>query len=476
MTKADGKDGKKPVFTKKEGFLVFLAYIGVQLCSEVLNQWGTYFYSPSDGGGRTIYISIGLVGIIFIAGTVWDAITDPFIGSYSDRTKLHRARKGFLRIEGKRRPFIFWGSILMMFPAIAFWYPPVMGESSANLFWGTVMLCLHWTMLTITAIPIAALTLDIAKREEDRVKIGTWIALGFIIGLAIANALTGVLIDIMDPAPEGMVTSPEGYRRVVIIYSILSLVFFQLLVWGVREREQEAASKDGAEQHESLLSGLASAMRNRAFIPYFFSFLLFTAGFLAAQRILPYWAETGLGGDESTVTLLLVPFIITALISYAFIPFFARILHVKWMIILAFAIICTGLPMIYVIGVIEAASSTKVMMGAGVFAYCGIGQGIMYVMMTPMLGEIIDYDQKQSGRRREALYNGLSGVAWKASMAISILVATQSMNIWGNSVDRFEGVLYVGPIAGGLALIGILVMLFYPSHVEMSRIKAELSQ
>ncbi|MBU2512637.1 MFS transporter [bacterium] len=108
---------------------MFLSYIGIQLCSEVLNQWGTYFYSPSDGGGRTIYVSIGLVGIIFIAGTIWDAITDPFVGSYSDRTNLHRTRKGFLRMEGRRRLFIFWGSILMMFPAIAFWYPPVTGES-----------------------------------------------------------------------------------------------------------------------------------------------------------------------------------------------------------------------------------------------------------------------------------------------------------------------------------------------------------
>ncbi len=132
--------------------------------------------------------------------------------------------------------------------------------------------------------------------------------------------------------------------------------------------------------------------------------------------------------------------------------------------------------MIYVIGVIEATSATKIMMGAGVFAYCGIGQGIMYVMMTPMLGEIIDYDEKQSGKRREALYNGLSGIAWKASMAVSVLVATQSMNIWGNSADRFEGVLYVGPIAGVFALIGILVMFFYPNHTEMLKIKDELSQ
>ena len=56
-------------FSWVEGLAICLAMIGVQLCSEVINQWGLYFYSPSGGVGRTIYVSVGMVGIIFIIGT-----------------------------------------------------------------------------------------------------------------------------------------------------------------------------------------------------------------------------------------------------------------------------------------------------------------------------------------------------------------------------------------------------------------------
>src|SRR5690606_25532619 len=89
-------------------------------------------------------------------------------------------------------------------------------------------------------------------------------------------------------------------------------------------------------------------------------------------------------------------------------------------------------------------------------------QGIYYVMITPMLGEIIDYDEQRTGQRREALYNGLSGVAWKASMGVSILIATQSMHYWGNAAGQPLGVYLVGPFAGLCGLCGCIAMWRYP--------------
>ena len=102
----------KREFTWVEGLAICLGMIGVQLGSEVLNQWGLYFYSPSEGVGRTVYVAVGSVWVIFLVGTLWDAVTDPLVGVWSDNT---RTRPGWLRLiplRGRRRPFIFWGSIL----------------------------------------------------------------------------------------------------------------------------------------------------------------------------------------------------------------------------------------------------------------------------------------------------------------------------------------------------------------------------
>src|SRR5690606_34484211 len=125
--------------------------------------------------------------------TVWDAITDPWIGGLSDKTPSKPGRWRFPKISGRRRPYIFWGSILMMFTFVGAWYPPVAGTSYWNLAFGTFMLCAHFLMFTITTVPILALGPEVARSQEARVKLGLWIGIGFILGLAIANALTGEL-------------------------------------------------------------------------------------------------------------------------------------------------------------------------------------------------------------------------------------------------------------------------------------------
>ena len=111
-------------FTWVEGLVLCLGMIAVQLSTQIMNQWGTYFYSPPSGSGRTVYIAVALAGFIFIIGTIWDAITDPLIGMWSDKTQTKPGKLRLIPIHGRRLPFVFWGSILMIFTSILFWYPP----------------------------------------------------------------------------------------------------------------------------------------------------------------------------------------------------------------------------------------------------------------------------------------------------------------------------------------------------------------
>jgi len=448
----------EPDFTWREGLAFSLAFIGVQLCSETFNQWGTYFYSPTEGGGRTIYVPIGMVGFMFVIATLWDAITDPLIGAWSDRTKTKPGRFRFPRIKGRRRPFIFWGSILTVFTFVAAWYPPVEDTHSLNFVYGTVMLCLHWMLFTVTSVPILALGPEIARTTEARVKLGIWIAVGYVAGLTIANVLSGMFLGMLDPR-DGGVASPEAYRKLALIYALLSLALFQFLVWTVRER-YTGQKKDNS--FAALVREGKDVIQNSAFVAYFFAFFFFSAGLLAAQRALPYWAEIGLAGNEGTVTILLIPYILTCLLTYPAVPFLQRMLGVKWTVFLSLFILSTSLPWMYPIGMADITPGTKQFWGAVLFGYAGIGQGIMYVMLTPLIGEIIDYDAAKSGERREAVYNGLSGVAWKASMAGAVILATQSMSIFGNSVDNPTGIYLVGPLAGICGLLGCAAMYFYP--------------
>ncbi len=450
-------------FSVLEGLAFCLAMIGVQLSSELFAQWGTYFYSPSEGRGRTIYVSIGLVGVIFAVGRLFDFVTDPLIGIWSDRA--HPGRRRLLPIRGRRRPFIFWGSILMTTTGILFWYPPVEGESWGNFAYGTGLMSLHWVFYTLAHVPLLALAPEIARSKQARVKLGTWIAAGMTIGLAMAVVLPGVLITWLDPArqaatpPNGQPNfSAVGYQRVAILFSFASLLLFQFLVWTVRERETEAQPATQTTPFGDLLEGFG----NRVFRLYFAIFAFFYIGYWAVQRALPYWAELGLGGNEATVTLLALPFMVTCLGAALLAPLITRYVNLKWLVVGSLGIISFGLPMMYVIGKMDASVGVKTALGMVLFAAAGIGQGFVYVLMTPLLGEIIDMDEARYGRRREALYNGLHGVMVKMSLVLSILVATYTMRVFGNSIRDPDGVYLIGPIGGLLGLVGFLLALGYP--------------
>ena len=480
---------RKPVreFSWIEGLALFLCCIAIQLMSEVLAQWGIFFYSPGAQAGRTIYVPIGLAGTIFIIGILFDALSDPIIGLWSDKT---RTRPGLLRvlpISGRRRPFIFWGSIGMLFTSILFWYPPVHGESFLNFIYATVIVCIHGGIFfTMCAVPFNALAPEIARSHEARVKIGTWIAAGMIVGLAFASIAPGILVDALDPArrvpassaavettaaadaaeaapgaaaeAEQTSYSPVGYQRTGMIFGVISLVFFQFAVWTVRERYRS----EEKPPRTASLGVMKQALSNTVFLRFLAIFLFFNIGFLGVQRVLPYWVQVGLESEENMVSLLMAPFILTALTALTFTGSLAKRIPVKWLLFAALAIIGTGLPFMYVIAVAEASVTAKLVMGAILFGYCGIGQGMLYLLMTPLIGEIIDLDEKSSGERREAVYGSLHGLAWKGSQALSVVLASQCMRVWGNSPDRPLGIYIVGPIAGLFALLGLAVCWTYP--------------
>jgi glycoside/pentoside/hexuronide:cation symporter, GPH family len=446
-------------YTWVEGLAICLGMIGVQLSTQVINQWGTYFYSPPEGTGRTVYIPVALAGIIFIIGTIWDSITDPVIGMWSDRTNT---RPGFLRIfpiRGRRRPFIFWGSFFMIFTSIFFWFPPFGQDDIRNFYYGTALLCLHWMVFTITVVPLTSLGPEIARSEKARVSLGIWTSIGMIVGLALAIVLPGEMITWLDPARAGGEFSAAGYRSVAAIFAIASFILLQIPVWFIRER-YDSELYEG--EHAAWRRGLTDAARNYPFVIYCLAFFFFNVGFLAAQNGLPYFAELGLGGDEGTVTLLMIPFVVTCILFYAVVPALTKRLHTKWMTFLAFLLITAGLPAMYIIAKADMETGTKILLGGMLFGWCGIAQSIMYVMMVPMLGEIIDYDELRSGQRREALYNGLHGLVLKIAIAGAILLSTQTMSRLGNSAANPDGVYLIGPFAGIFTFLGMIAILFYP--------------
>lgn len=464
-----GADGGRE-FTTLEGVAFLISGLGVQFSSELFAQWGSFFYSPSRDTGRIIYVPIALVSIIFVFGRAFDIFVDPWIGSWSDRISTAPGR--LIPIAGRRRPLIFWGSILMSGTGIAFWYPPVAGESVWNLIYGTIVMSAHWGFYALAYIPILALAPEIARSQSERVRLGVWIAVGMTLGLVGAVVLPGVLIDRLDPAraqtalaaasAASVRHSPVGYQRAAIILALISLASFQFLVWTVKERYEGAAQA----APPNFFLGVRQSLRSAAFRRYLFVFGLFYIGVLAMQRVAPYWVELGMGGNESTLTELGIPYMVTSLLTILLCPPLAKRFGVKHLTVASIALVSLSLPFMWPIATMAASNGVKIFGAKILYGVVGVGLGLIYVLATPLLGDIIDADEREYGSRRDALFNALNAIMVKAGQIFSIVLADSLMSVFGNSPSRPAGVFLVGPVGGAICIFALVAALAYPAAAE----------
>jgi GPH family glycoside/pentoside/hexuronide:cation symporter len=249
-----------------------------------------------------------------------------------------------------------------------------------------------------------------------------------------------------------------GYQRTAIILAVFALILLQVPAWVLRERHDRPAAAESV----SVWRSLGGVFTNIPFLMWFAASVLFSLGFLATQKALPYWVELALDGDEKLVSLLMLAFVGAAFIALPLMPLVSKRVRAKWIWFGVTAAVTVVLPLMYVIAVMPCARPLKLAVTVVVFAIVGTAQAALFMLFTPLMGQIVDLDERRSGERREGIYVGISGVSWKAAQALSVYVLTIPMELWGNSPESPTGVFVVGPIAAVFVLLALVIIWFYP--------------
>ena len=100
-----------------------------------------------------------VIGTIFGLSRIWDAVTDPLVGFWTDRTQTRM---------GRRRPWLL-GSILPLgLSFYVMWNPPT-GLSSMELTaWMAFGVFLFYTAMTIVVVPHQSLGAEISNEPHQR--------------------------------------------------------------------------------------------------------------------------------------------------------------------------------------------------------------------------------------------------------------------------------------------------------------------
>lgn len=407
--------------------------LGQNVVNLAVVTWVIYFFA--GGGGREPLIPIALAGLVLGVGRVIDIVTDPLIGYWSDRSTYKM---------GRRRPFILFGTPLLALSFFLLWVPPVAGESWLNVLWLFVFINVFFVMLTVTAVPYRSVIPDIAPDSRERISVSAWKVVFGTIGVMIASVGSGPVI------------AAFGYPVMGAILAVVVLVSFWLSLLGIKERPR---SEVDLQTTLALKDAIVQTLKNRHFLAFAASIVSFQVGFQLFMIVLPFFVTVILLEGEAQVAIYQGAFIVIMMMGIPLWIWLGNRIGKRKGQLISLLLVALIYPFYSLVGFLPGLPAN--VQAIIYFAVLAIPISGLYVFPNAIVGDITDYDELKTKKRREAMYYAGFGFMEKMAWAISAFLVSIVLPVFGFTVDNPFGIRLIGPIVGVISILGFIGFLFY---------------
>jgi oligogalacturonide transporter len=391
------------------------------ISTEKLSVWRKLGYGLGDiyGGGSGILISFyylyfltdvirinpALAGTVILISKFYDAITDPFEGILSDRTRTRL---------GRRRPFLLAGTFLVFLSFFALFYPISLESEIGRFAFVTFTYLFFSTVVSIVMLNYNALQAELTLDYNERTSLSTY----RIFFSTISSIISAVLpLEIVDLFPD----IRQGYIVMGLVFGAFYALPFIATVISARERTEFQRPPEPFNWRRSFLEPFKVRTFLYVLLMYLFAFVAIDA---VSSIVIYYMKYYLLRGDEANFvsgTLLVLQVFV--------LPFYAWLSRrtskktgyivgaAIWMVSMLFSFLIT--PQAPTIGIYLFA------------AVVGFGTGGIVVMIYAMFPDIPDVDELQSGERREGMYSALVTFMRKLSSAFALFLVSNALNLAG---------------------------------------------
>ena len=339
-------------------------------------------------------LPLAAVGAAIAASRLLDVVTDPLIGSLSDRFETR---------WGRRKPWLIVGTPLFL---AAVWQVFVPGDNASTgylLLW-SVLLYLGFTMIDL---PHKAWGAELSTDYDERSRVTSWRE-----ALATAGQV-GLLAFVLVLGFRGVDGSAEQLRGIAWLIVLALPVLVTVAVLKVPEGRPEGF----AHERRSFLAGLRLVVGNPAFGRMLGCVILFVAG-IAIQGTLHRLVLADVMGDESRFALMIF---VENLATLAAVPFWLwlsiRIGKHRALIAAALWLAVLSLPL-----ALLREGDTEVLII--LIAVRGSSFASILFLANSIAADVIDVDTLASGEQRSGLYFAAWGMAIKLSLALGVLLGT----------------------------------------------------
>lgn len=457
--------------TKKQMRIFAVGQLGWSTLSGIISAWFVTFYLPTQvdiDGGAIQYIVPGLViggfltvlGLITALSRIFDAVTDPWIASLSDRSKNPR---------GRRIPFMQYAAVPLSVVTVLLFCAPVNMISGWNIAWISVFIVLFYLFMTMYCTPYNALISEFGKTQDDRMYISTAISLTFFAGTMLAYTpfvFAGML--------RGAVGFAWSYRICFIVLAIISCICMLIPTFALKEKE----FVDTKPSNVNMLKSLGATFKNKNFRTFVGSDIMYWVGLTLFQTGLPFFVKVSMKLDESFTMYFLGGMTVLSACFYPFVSKMVRKFGKKKLVIIGFL----GLALAYVIagliGIVGTTVIPGVVYGVVICLIAAFPMALLGIIPQSIVADVAEADGIETGENREGMFFAARTFAMKFGQSLAMLVFT-SLAIIGttqnaNSNDitaSVTGMILVGFVAVAFCVLGAILLGFYNEKKIMSTIE-----
>ena len=417
-----------------------------------------FFYSNIIG------LNPGLAGsAIFIALCI-DAITDPLMGTISDRTNSSL---------GRRHPYMFISFIPMSIGYILLFAPRQGWDmSQTDLFlWMTVFTVLTRLGMTLFDIPHRAFGGEVTKDYQERTILMSWReAFGWIAGLSNAFLGYGIFFASTPEYPQGQL-NPDAWFPFALTGAIVMIISVLYSSYSTKDEIKSLSKWTGNITLTDIFKELRIAIGNKSFLIFFFGNLFLSLSWGLANT-LTLFVNTYFWEFEATQIKYFLPiYLMGTLLALYLTPKLVNLFDKRTIVMISISVVGIIAPaafIFYNLGLTPENGSYELVMFISSFLIILITFNIIGNMVRDsMVGDIADEVELDSGKRQEGILFATVGFMQKLNTGLGSFFAGQVLNFINfdrsnHTAEQAYTLAFVqGPITTLLMIVPLIIFGFY---------------
>lgn len=432
-----------------------------------------FFYTQVLG------LSGSLTGLAIFLSVVWDAVSDPLIGAWSDR--LHTR-------WGRRHPMMVAGAPPLALSFVMLFHPPeaVLDSQGLMFAWLLISVLMVRTFLTVFYIPQKAMGAELTDDYQERTSIvNARTNIAWVAGVTLPALSLPFLFGALDGQDGRFVIS--NYHSYGLLSALAVLISAGICIYGTRQFIPRllavAARNEVSSGFRGMVRDTLGTLQNANFrrILIFEVAVGATLGIQGALNMITWTYFWELSTQQTAYVML--SSLVAVVVMYPSIGYLSARWEKQQLLVFAVAALvfntlwlvpgrlldvlpANGTPLLFALVFIQSLITTALVI-------------LRTVTLHSIMADIADENELTSGRRQEGVFFAATTFALKFIMGFGYMVAGPLLDFVGLETgvapgDASASALFgIGIVIGPVMALCLLVPWWMSTRLDVSRARLE---